>query len=185
MLTLQMFHFYSPLKVRPCDEWRRLIEANSASSGSGGDADDYHIGTINLSVQLMVLCGTHCTHGPALNRISNTRNQKRDLDENVFVEIFLHHESSQGWEERTSNWISLSYSHDTVIFQRFDDIVALLRSRTFFPVSTTSSKARFQIIHWFVLVRAQTLGWNKSLGCKQSSPDFKHVTTAARPFVII
>lgn len=71
MLTLQTLHFYSPLKARPRDEWHGLIQANTAYSGRGTDADEYHIGTVNLSVQLMILCGTHCTHGPALKEISN------------------------------------------------------------------------------------------------------------------
>lgn len=49
-------------------------------------ADESHIGAVNLSVGLTILCGARCTHGPALKRISNKTNQKRDLDQkNVFV----------------------------------------------------------------------------------------------------
>lgn len=80
-----MLHFYSPLKAGPRDEWRRLIQASSASSGSGADADGHHIGTVNLSVRLMIRRRARCTHGPALKRISNKTNQRRDFDENVFV----------------------------------------------------------------------------------------------------
>lgn len=46
-------------------------------------------------------------------------------------------------------------------------------------------KKTSKTIHRFPLVRPETLGLNKGLGCKQSSLGFKHVITTVRPFVII
>lgn len=189
MLTLQMLHFYSPLKARPCDEWHWLIKANSASSGGSRDTDEYHIGTINLSVQFMILHGTHCAHGPALKRISNKTNQKKVLDENVFVTWNCWHILTPwiipelGRKNVKPDFPQLQSWHNNIpAFWWHHHVV---KPRTLFPVNMTSSKATFWIIHWFYLSRAQTLGWNKSLSCKQSSPDFKHVITTVPLFVII
>lgn len=84
------------------------------------NADESHIGTVNLSVGLMILCGARCTHGPALKRISNKTNQKRDLDQKkhfCIVELlgYFYTMDHPRVGRKTSNQISLRRSRDTLI----------------------------------------------------------------------